>query len=89
MAEQSPRDVVNQAQSVGDPAPTDVSADTTADSAVPAAAVATPAPIKPETSSESMHQNSIAVEENRHTIEYSGAESSPTPDGLVSWLKDW
>ena len=84
MAEQSPRDVVNQAQSVGDPAPTDVSADTTTDSAASVAAAATPAPTKSETSSGSTPQNFTAVEENKSTVEISGAESSPRPEGLVS-----
>ncbi|KAA6409274.1 MAG: hypothetical protein FRX48_06827 [Lasallia pustulata] len=82
MAEQSPRDVVNQAQSVGDPAPTDVSANTTTDSATSAAAAATPAPTKTETSSDSTPRDSTAVEENSGSVN-SGVESSTTPEGLA------
>ena len=86
MAEQSPRDVVNQAQSVGDLAPTDVSANTTTDSAASAAAAATPAPTKTETSSDSTPRDSTAVEENNGTLN-SGVESCTTPEGLVGWLR--
>lgn len=84
MAEQSPRDVVNQAQSVGDPAPADVSADIATNSAASAAAAATPAPTKPEIPLESSPQNSTAVEEEKRTVEIPEDEPSPTPDGLVS-----
>lgn len=87
MAEQSSQDVVNQAQSVGDPAPSDVSADTATNPAASAAAAATPAPTKSEIPSEATPRNSTAVEENTPTAESSGAESLTPPENIVSSLR--
>lgn len=87
MAEQSPQDVVNQAQSVGDPAPSDVSADTATNPAASAAAAATPAPTKSELPSESTPRNITAVEENKPTVEKSGLELSNPLEGHVSSLR--
>ena len=85
MAEQSPRDVVNQAQSVGNPAPTDVSADNTTDLAATAAVAAIPSLTKFETPLESTTQDTTVVEDDQGTLDNSGNDTSLTPESLVSW----
>lgn len=87
MAEQISQDVVTQAQSVGDPAPSDVSADTATNPAASAAAAATPAPTKSDIPSESAPRNFSAVDESKPTVDNSGLESSNPLEGLVSSLR--
>ncbi|MCJ1305264.1 hypothetical protein MMC08_008078, partial [Hypocenomyce scalaris] len=82
MAEQSPRDVVNQAQSVGNPAPTDVSADNTTDLAATAAVAAIPSLTKFETPLESTTQDTTVVEDDQGTLDNSGNDTSLTPESL-------